>query len=610
MSGLFSTFNIAKRGMEVQQKSLDVTSHNIANANTEGYTRQRARIETTRPYGMPSLSSTVEAGQVGTGAQVSAIERIKNNFLDYQVRNETSIFGYYENKSNILAQVEGIFNEPSDTGISSLLGKFYDSWQQLSKQPQSSNARTVVAQQTLALTDALNHTYGQLKSLKQDTQSLIKNNVTDINSMLNQINQLNKEIMSVENAGNSPNDLMDKRDLLLDQLSKKFGITVENKAFGGIDLKPNDTNGMKAPQLVKSDLNSQVARFSYITGIEKDESDLSGTTYKITYYKLGNMDSTDNKQTIILKDVTPEQLKQIQSSRVLWSSEAGIATKADGYEIKNGETIYASELKVFTPTSGELGANISIQNDLDGYMDQLNKLAKSIAFTVNAVHSGMSSINSNGTPDKDYMPFFVNGNAALYGVNGELSNLDYTLQSESEITAENITINKEILNDVMKIKTRTNDDKYPYASLNTTDGEGDGARALAIASLRNSSIMIQDFGSVINSRKDLFDLAKGGSVLSNNGMTIANNINGTTVSNFFKDTIDRLGVQAQEADRMVKNQEQLLSSINETRDSISGVSLDEEMANLIQFQHAYSANAKIISTVDELLDVVINGLKK
>ena len=191
-----------------------------------------------------------------------------------------------------------------------------------------------------------------------------------------------------------------------------------------------------------------------------------------------------------------------------------------------------------------------------------------------------------------------------------MANLREILESEKEITAKNITINKEILKDVMKIKTKTNDNLYAYTGQNNVDGDTDGRRALSIAQLRNSIMRIQDFGTKIQSREDVFISSKGGSRLVNNGMDLLNADNGMTMDSYFKDTIDRLGIQAQEAKRMVENQEELLANLELSRASISGVSLDEEMANLIQFQHAYNANAKVISTVDELLEVVVNGLKR
>jgi len=609
MSGLFSTFNISKRGLSAAQTTIDVTSHNIANVNTEGYSRQRADIVTSAPFGGNSMGSSIQPGQLGTGAQVKAIERVRDSFLDYQVRGESSVKGQADVRNQMLTQVENIFNEPSDTGISSLMGKFFDGFQELSKQSQNSNARTVVAQQTLALTDALNHASTKLDELKSNAQMLLKSNVTDTNSMLNQINQLNKEIMSVKTAGQTPNDLMDSRDKLLDELSYKFGIKTDNAVFEGIDVKPIDSSGMKVANLVSASPNNDVARFSYISSIEADPN--SNNTQIITYYKLGDMSNEENKQTIRVTGLSEADIKKIGASRVLWADESGQVTKADGYPVKDNGVMLASELMTFTPSSGEISGNISVQTDIENYMGQLDKLAMSVAFSVNAIHSGLSNpLNTGGDPERDNVPFFVNSSVAKYDSNGNLTNVDDTLNGESQISAKNITINKEILEDVMKIKTRTHDNNYGYASENLVDGEGDGARALAIAQLRDTQLKVQDFGVSILSRKDMFNTAKGGTSLTNNGMTIASDTSGMKLDSYYKDQIDKLGIQAQEATRIMTNQETLIGQLQNNREAVSGVSLDEEMANLIQFQHAYTANAKIISTIDELLDVVVNGLKR
>ncbi|MBU3109070.1 flagellar hook-associated protein FlgK [Clostridium gasigenes] len=606
MSGLFSTFNIAKRGMSVQQRTIDVTSHNISNANTPGYSRQRAKIETTRPQ---SISGNV--GQVGTGAQVAAIERVRDSFLDYQIRGESSNLGKYDARSKFLQEVETVFNEPSETGISSLMGKFFDSFQELSKQPNSSNARTIVAQQSASLADALNHTYTQLEKLQTNAQESIKAGVTGVNSILNQVDMLNQEIISVKVSGNMPNDLLDKRDTLLDELSSKFNFVVEKKEFEGICVRPEDVGNMKTPNIINSNPNTEGARFSYVSDVEVDKNDPSGNTHVVTYYKNGNMQNEANKQTIKVSGLSKEQIKNITDNRIIWANSSGQATKGDGYPIKNGELVQASEILIFKPKCGEISGVVSVQKDIQDYMDQLNKLAKTLAFSVNAVHSGMDDpMNGVGNPDRDETPFFVNKSVAKYNKNNILSNLDDTLYGEEEITASNISMNKEILEDVMKIKTRTNDDKFGFASHNNIDGDADGARALAIAQLKNSILRVQDVNESIISRKDMFDISKGGSALQDNGMKIVNSSSGMKMESYFKDTIDRLGVQSQEAGRMVLNQEELLFSLEESKTSISGVSLDEEMANLVQFQHSYNANAKIISTIDELLDVVINGLKR
>jgi len=162
----------------------------------------------------------------------------------------------------------------------------------------------------------------------------------------------------------------------------------------------------------------------------------------------------------------------------------------------------------------------------------------------------------------------------------------------------------------MKIKTKKHDCNYETSRDNNVDSEGDHSRAAAIEALRGKLLRIQDFGNVINSREDLFEQSKGGATLTNFGMTISSNTTGMTFDSFYQDTIDKLAVNASAANSEVEKQTKILKYLQNSRDSISGVSIDEEMTNLIQYQHAYGANAKVISTIDELLDVIINGLIK
>lgn len=605
MAGLFSTFNVAKSGMSAQQQVINTTSHNISNSATEGYSRQRAVLRTSAPQ----TTTGGVAGQIGTGAQVAAIERIRDTFLDYQVRNENCVYEQYTTREKFLSEIEGIFNEPSESGLSTQLGSFFDAWQELSKQPQSSNARTVVAQQAVALTDSINSSYNKLQNLRTNAQDLMLSSVKNINSLLSELDEYNRQIVSVSASGNTPNDLMDRRDMILDELSGKFNITVEKGPYNGVTVKPVDTNGMVTPELIQADLTSTQARFSYVSGIEKDPSDPSGNTYKITYYKGGQTDNEQSKQTLTVTGLTPDKLNDLKTNRILWADLDGTATRADGFPIRNGDTISASELMVFKPTTGEVAGNSSVQADIDTYIDGINKIAKTLAFAVNSIHSGMQNpIDEKGTPGYDGMPFFVNADTAIYDKNMNMTNIYDILNSESEINGGNLTVNREIIADVMKIKTRTTDFNYLTADQNTVDGEGDGSRALAIAKLRNTLMMVQDVGTNITSRKELF--TRGGSTFSNSYMTIDNNISGMTLDSYFKNMTNTLGVQSKKAQDMVASQKNVLDALNQRRDSESGVSLDEEMANLIQYQHSYTANAKVISTVDELLDVVVNGLKR
>lgn len=588
LSGLFGTLNIGKSGLFTSQRAIDVTSHNIANANTEGYTRQRAELQTTRPFCTPSMNNAASPGQVGTGVQVSQIQRIRDTFLDYQVRVELGVQGNYSGRDKFLSQVENVFNEPSDTGLSTLLGKFFDSWQQLSKQSETSNGKTMVSEQSMALANELNHMYGQLNKIKGNAQDLIKQTTTDINSFLNQIDQLNKEIIQISVSGNNPNDLMDRRDLLLDQLSSKFGISIDKKNFKSIEINTKEDTGTNSPMINGKPVNlvqtlepDKVARFAYVGSIEKGETD---GQYNIVYYKNGDMTAKENR--VVVKDVelTPEEYKNLDECRVLWTDKNGALMKKDGTVATIGADgtitgVKFEDVPLFTPSTGELKGYMSIQQDIDTYIDKVNNLARALAFSVNTIHGQTED------PSKDGLPFFVNKDG-----------------DEKDINASNITVNKKIMEDPMLIKASKLD--VPPS------GESDGKRAMAIAGLRDKLMGIQNIKSD-TTREDYIKNLCGGLVEDEYGVKI---INGTTdgmkIDNYFKDMVDALGIQEQEARRTVKNQANLLTRFTQSRDAVSGVSLDEEMTNLIQFQHAYVANSKIISTVDELLDVVVNGLKR
>lgn len=592
MLGLMSTLNTAKSGMNATQANINVTSHNISNANTEGYSRQVAKLQTTTPFSAPSFSSMAGPGQFGTGVEVASVTRVRNHFLDYQVRNETSKQGEYQIKYETLSKVEGILNEPSDSGLTSIMSDFFKAWQDVSNSPADSNARTVLAQKTDALTGALNSYYNQLTKMQEDACESIKQTVFDVSSILNQLDTINQEIIQVSVAGQSPNDLMDRRDLLLDQLSEKMNISVDrNQNFNGENVSPADSNGVIDPTLVKSVFNKEVKSFSYVANIDKTSTvNADGTyTYEVTYYRHGDMTSNTNARTIKV-NMTEEEAKELSQTRVLWADKDGDAIKNGCETISENEVVNFSNLNIFKPSSGELKGHQDVQAQLDEYIVQINNVAKSMALAVNAVHSASADAN------KDTMPFFVNSDVAKYDSSGKLTNLDEVLAAEKDITAGNISINKEILADVMKIN----------AGKDENSGVGDGKRALAIAQIMDTMMMIQNMNSSTTREEFVGNLTEN----EYGVLTITSDKKGMKVESYYKDIINKLGVQTQEAKRVVTNQTALLSDFENQRLEVSGVSLDEEMVNLIQFQHAYGANAKIISTVDELLDVLINGLKR
>ncbi|KEZ88794.1 hypothetical protein IO99_01115 [Clostridium sulfidigenes] len=557
MSGLFATLNTSKGGMFAQQQYINVTSHNISNANTPGFSRQHIVLQTARPQ---TIAGGV--GQIGTGVTVSSIERTRNQFLDFQIRKESSLLGNYGVRQDYLSEIEGIFNEPSDTGISELMSEFFDAWQTLSKNPEKSDARTVVAQKAKALADELNHTYKKLNDTKDNAAKEIQSNLFEVNTILDQLNSINKEIITVTIAGNNPNDLLDSRDLLLDELSTKFGIDTRNQILNGITCKSEDNLNIS---LIRNKDSDEINKFAYVNKLTKNPDG----SYDIEYYKNGDMTSDKNKVTLTGVTLSDEQYENLNNGRVLVTSEDG-SVNLTGGALNNDQ--------IFNPSSGRIGGLQSIHEDAESYIEQANTLAKTLAFAVNAIHT-------EGIPaGETKYAFFVNsGNNPL----------DY-----DGITAGNITMNSDILKNVMLIQ----------AGASKGSGSTDGDRALALASLRDFGLnidSIQSGGKYEDFIKDHFETDTVTGKVPNGVPKFKTIDGGVKVEGFFKNTINKLGVQSEEATRIVKNQNTLLKGLVERRLSTSGVSLDEEAINLVQFQHAFQANAKVITTVDQLLDVVI-----
>lgn len=558
MSGLFATLNTSKGGMFAQQQYINVTSHNISNANTPGFSRQHIVLQTARPQ---TIAGGV--GQIGTGVTVSSIERTRNQFLDFQIRKESSLLGNYGVRQDYLSEIEGIFNEPSDTGISELMSEFFDSWHTLSKNPQKSDARTVVAQKAKALADELNHTYKKLNDTKDNAAKEIQSNLFEVNTILDQLNSINKEIITVTIAGNNPNDLLDSRDLLLDELSTKFGIDTRNQILNGITCQPEDNKSMN---LIRNKDSQDINKLGFVNKLTKN----ANGTYDIEYYKNGDMTSDKNKVTLTGVTLSQEQYENLNNGRILVTDEEGNVNLTGG-ALNNDQ--------IFNPSSGRISGLQSIHEDAESYIEQTNTLAKTLAFAVNAIHT-------EGVPAGEQHAFFVNsGNNPL----------DY-----DGITAGNITMNSDILKNVMLIQ----------AGATNGSGSTDGDRAGALASLRDFGLNIDSIQSGKKKDGTVYDYKAF--VEEHLGTTAEGDVpkfntisGGVRVEGFFKNTINKLGVQSEEATRIVKNQNTLLKGLVERRLSTSGVSLDEEAINLVQFQHAFQANAKVITTVDQLLDVVI-----
>ncbi|AGB42150.1 flagellar hook-associated protein FlgK [Halobacteroides halobius DSM 5150] len=253
----FGGLEIAKRALQVQKKSLEVTGHNIANANTEGYSRQRAIRTATDPL------SVSGAGQVGTGVKISQIKRIRSEFVDQQIRQESSTKGMWEMKRGALKKIELIFNEPSDKGLRNSMGEFFNSLEELNNRPESKAVRATVRQKAKALTNMFNHLDTQLEDYQGSLNRRIKTKVEEINSYGQRIADLNKQIVAVESNNQNANDLRDKRNLLVKKLSKLTNTQVQESKQGALRIGINGTKLVIGDEVNKLEVQNNLATNLY-----------------------------------------------------------------------------------------------------------------------------------------------------------------------------------------------------------------------------------------------------------------------------------------------------------------------------------------------------------
>ncbi|CAN7158266.1 flagellar hook-associated protein FlgK [Paenibacillus sp. LjRoot56] len=544
MRSTFSGIEISKRALFSQQVALQTTGHNIANANTIGYTRQTVNLVASDPYTAAGMNRDAVPGQIGQGVEFDSINRIRESFLDQQFRHENKDLGSWNVRKDILEKLEAITNEPSDTGNRQVIENFWKSWQVVSMEPENTTARAALKEDSLAMTESLNHTATQLSQLRNDIGENLRMKANEVNSTLSQVARLNNEIFRVEGLGNKANDLRDQRDVLVDNLSKIINVTVEDSS-GGYNVKMGST--------------SLVTGISVDTTFDSGEAGSSGITFE-SAVQSGDLNSGEVYGMIYSRDnyLTSYEFQLNAMVKSLMEGEVEITMPAGSVlprnlpegTVMNGKTYTASEV---LPDSARV----------------LTSDQKMTVKGLNGIHQLGYTLSD---PPKSGVPFFTLKDGATVA------------------TAGNITINPDILANIgniatsSRVLTDSSNNIVKNANGNEILVKGNNAISLITAGLRD--------------KKFDFDPSSTGIPILKNG----------TFDEFFRAIVGQLGVQTQEADRQSTNSSALVEQVDSRRQGVSGVSLDEEMSNMIKFQHAYSAAARIMTTYDEMLDKIINGM--
>jgi flagellar hook-associated protein 1 FlgK len=236
----FVGIETALRGLRAQQQALEITGHNIANANTPGYTRESATLAASAPL-------QVAPGQLmGTGVDVTGYQRVRDTFLDVQLRAQTMLQGSSQATEDYLGQIEGVINEPSDTGLNSLLGQYWGAWQDVSNSPEDTATRQALIEASKNLADGFNSTASQLTTIESQTGQDAQLTVDQINADGTTLRDLNQAIYNAQAVGDTANDLLDQRDQVLDELSGLGSLSVTDNGDGTLDVKIDNVTLVKS----------------------------------------------------------------------------------------------------------------------------------------------------------------------------------------------------------------------------------------------------------------------------------------------------------------------------------------------------------------------------
>ncbi|MDI6874888.1 MAG: flagellar hook-associated protein FlgK [Actinomycetota bacterium] len=236
MSSTFFGLQIAFSGLRTQRKVMETISHNIANASTAGYTRQRVELTASPPYPLETSLYFHVRHQQGTGVEAKKIVRVADAFIDYQLREQMGLLQEKQQMADVISQVEGIFGEPGEQGLGSALAAFFSGWEELTLNPESLAVRRSLIYQGEALAGAFNRLGAEIRALQGNLDFELVSSVASINHHASYLADINGKIRRMAGSGVNPNDLLDERDRLLSELQKLVFVHVVQQENGEVDV--------------------------------------------------------------------------------------------------------------------------------------------------------------------------------------------------------------------------------------------------------------------------------------------------------------------------------------------------------------------------------------
>jgi flagellar hook-associated protein 1 len=568
----FFGLDIATRALRTQQTLVDIANQNIANANTPGFSRQEAVVKETLPYPIPVFRQSGQAGQLGTGVEVTEVNRSRDSFVDYQYRNQIAQRGRWDAKASTLKDIEAVVNEPSTSGISTLLTKYWQSWQEVANSPSDVSVRANLLEQGKALTDAFQSTVQAFQQRQRDVDQQIKLSVDDVNNYAQQIANLNIQISQVETGGLKANDLRDQRDLLVDKLSQLVKVTTVESSEGSLNVY------VGTHQLVDRDAVHQV-------GLDTTSSQFAKVIWQNDPPPNNQVTLNDGKMAGLIQSrdvVLQDRIDNINAlaSRVIQSVNA-VHSAGVGIDGRGGLNFFTGTDATNMAVNPNLTAKTVAAARMTGtgpyaHADGDSSNAVALAALQNALSQRSTGLANGQTV----------GSATLIGVDVSSAAVNKTFSFN--IGAGPTVSVSDGTNTVNATWTRASDQPDgtpPTQNVYTLDTGSMGVRITL--SVPAGTAPSTAFAGL-------------------NGQSVTTT-GPTTTNDQYAQEIATIGVLSTTAQSQSKNQQVLITQLEQQRQQVSGVSLDEEATHLIQYQHAYQAAAKVISVVDSMLDTLINN---
>lgn len=620
MGNSFAGIEIGKRSLMAHTAQITTSGHNISNADTEGYSRQRVQIKTFDPLYRPDLSRAETAGQIGQGNSVESIRRLRDELLDQRIVMQGNQEAYWATREKYYVMIEDVYNEPDEISVRTNMDKYWQSWQELSVYPESQAARQAVVTRGETLAESIQQRFKALSGIGTLIDGDIEASVRQVNNLTKQIAELDGEIVKSKAMGDNPNDLLDRRDVLVEKLSQIANITTEirdedefmvyvdghilvqgtrSRAF---DVEPmTDNNGYR--QVVWADTGAEAEFTGGSLGalIELRDSDIRSEVQSLNTMTMNFAD--------LVNDVHRNGIGMNAVSGLDFFVQQPFVASTNGNYDRNGDGVDdSSYIFRFTGTnvlnpqekvglegvmtfSGKNG-NVAVPyhatdtieevvariNDSDGevkaYLDRDNRLV-------------LKATSAEAMENPDFVirhvedsGLFLAGYAGVLNGSGAENAYDFAradavgaLRGSFAVSpvlnpAGYIAVNPEIKTDVLSVAAA-------FPANNGKSLIGDGRAAVEIAAIRNTNVMI--------GKSRTFD-------------------------DYFANSVTNVGLKGEQAETNMLSQNAIMNDLRGLRDSISGVNIDEELADIIKFQHGYNAAAKFVSVMDSLLDTVINRL--